>query len=95
MEAELAGVHEMGTEPFLALEVKILRTHVEDGLRLAGYENRIDPEKWRPMVMSFQHLYGLTPTTVTTSTLAEIDEEKYRGLKAESINQTGCELRVS
>ncbi|MCJ1238703.1 hypothetical protein MMC14_006694 [Varicellaria rhodocarpa] len=31
MEAELVGIHEMGGEPFLALEVKILRTHVEDG----------------------------------------------------------------
>ena len=79
MEAELVGVHEMGGGLGLAMEVKILRTHVEDELRLAGYENRMDPDKWHPMVMSFQHLYGLAPTKVTTSMLAEINEESYKG----------------
>ena len=79
MEAELVGIHEMGGGLAMALEVEILRMYAEDGLRLAGYENRIDPDKWRPMVMSFQHLYGLTPAKVTASKLAEIDEEIYRG----------------
>ena len=57
MEAELVDVHEMGKidgkAGVLALEVKILKVHVEDGTRLAGHPNRIDPDKWRPMVMSF------------------------------------------
>ncbi|KAF8857872.1 hypothetical protein BDZ45DRAFT_714705 [Acephala macrosclerotiorum] len=65
MEAELVGVHEMMKDVqgraglVLALEAKILRVHVEDELRMEGCENRIDADKWKPMIMSFQDLYGL------------------------------------
>jgi hypothetical protein len=55
----------------LALEVNVLRT---------GHANRIDPDRWRPMIMSFQEMYGLAPTKSTVSRLATIDEEKYRFL---------------
>ncbi|KAG0652510.1 hypothetical protein D0Z07_0001 [Hyphodiscus hymeniophilus] len=83
MEAELIGVYEMmqdaGTKGFIALEVKVLRTHVHEGIRMKGFENRIDPDKWQPMIMSFQELYGLKGKKVTESVLAEISEEEYRG----------------
>ncbi|KAF2023364.1 hypothetical protein EK21DRAFT_118839 [Setomelanomma holmii] len=63
MEAESIAVHEMQQDvssgALMALEVKIVRTHVHDAIRMAGYENRIDPDKWRPLIMSFQELYGL------------------------------------
>jgi flavin reductase (DIM6/NTAB) family NADH-FMN oxidoreductase RutF len=62
----------------LVIEVEVLRTYVEEGLRLEGHENRIDPEKWRPMIMSFQHLYGLRSGRREESKLAEIEEELYR-----------------
>lgn len=82
MEAELIGVHEMmqdtGNKGFIALEVKVLRTHVHDSIRMDGHKNRIDPDKWHPMIMSFQELYGLHPKKVSPSVLAEIEEEKYR-----------------
>lgn len=64
----------------LALEVNVLRTHVRNDLRMTGHANRIDPDRWRPMIMSFQELYGLSPTKSTVSRLATIDEEKYRFL---------------
>ncbi|KAK7926625.1 hypothetical protein PG985_003623 [Apiospora marii] len=85
MEAEVMGTTElMQDDPdragvILAIEVKVVRTHVLNELRLPGHSNRIDPDRWRPMIMSFQELYGLAPKK-TSSKLASIDEEKYRGL---------------
>lgn len=82
MEAELKGVYEMMQdaegEGFLALEVKVLRTHVHENIRMAGHANRIDPDKWRPLIMSFQELYGLARKKTSESVLAEINEESYR-----------------
>jgi len=83
MEAELVGVYEMmpdvDTKGFIALEVKVLRTHVHEDIRMEGQENRIDPDKWRPMIMSFQELYGLKGKKIDESVLAKIREEEYRG----------------
>lgn len=84
MECELAASHGLlGDVPAMAgalvvLELKVLRVHVLERLRLPGYENRIDPDQWRPMIMSFQHLYGLREGKVAPSQLAKIDEELYR-----------------
>ena len=47
-------------------------------LRLAGHENRVDPDAWHPMIMNFQHLYGLRQGKIVDSKLAQIEEELYR-----------------
>jgi flavin reductase (DIM6/NTAB) family NADH-FMN oxidoreductase RutF len=85
MEAEVVDIHKLFKDGqvelqgcLMAIEVKILRTHVVDELRLPGYANRIDPDKWKPMIMSFQNLYGLKDGKLAESTLAKIDEESYR-----------------
>jgi flavin reductase (DIM6/NTAB) family NADH-FMN oxidoreductase RutF len=82
MEAELVDVYEMfqdsDAKGFLALEVKVLRTHVDDSIRMKSHKNRIDPDLWRPMIMSFQELYGLKEGKVAPSVLAQIQEEEYR-----------------
>ena len=90
MEAEMAGEYEMMSNLpgeakgfTIAIEVRILRTYVWDSLRLAGYVNRIDPDAWRPMIMNFQHLYGLKPGKPEKSSLANIEEELYRLPKEE------------
>lgn len=87
MEAELEGFYEMkkdmnqkdmsGKKRLMALEVKVLRTHVHGDIMMEGYPNRIDPDKWRPMIMSFQELYGLD-RKLDDSILAQIPEESYR-----------------
>ena len=46
-------------------------------VRMHGHANRIDPDAWRPLIMSFQKFYGLGPQ-VHPSRLATIDEEAYR-----------------
>ena len=59
------------------LGVRIRRAHVEEPLLMAGHENRIDPLRWRPLVMSFQQFFGLGGI-VHPSRLAEIPESAYR-----------------
>ncbi len=61
----------------IALEVRIVRVHVDEELLLQGHENRIDPDAWRPMIMSFCQFYGLGERA-HSSRLAEIPESAYR-----------------
>jgi hypothetical protein len=49
--------------------------HADEDI-LAG-PDRIDPDAWRPLIMSFQRFYGLGGE-VHPSRLAGIDEEAYR-----------------
>ena len=83
LEAELAAVHPLAVADgerrgrSLALEVRIVRVHVSEDVQLAGHFDRIDPDRWRPLIMSFQHFYGLGDR-VHSSTLARIPESAYR-----------------
>ena len=43
-----------------------------------GHQNRIDPARWRPLIMNFQKLYGVSGTEIVHSRLAEIEEKSYR-----------------
>lgn len=52
-------------------------TRVHEDIRMPGIPNRIDPDRWRPLIMSFQKFYGLGEQ-VHPSRLATIDEELYR-----------------
>lgn len=58
-------------------EVRVQRVHVEDSLVMDGHPNRIDPDKWRPLIMSFQEFYRLGPK-VHPSRLGTIPEAMYR-----------------
>lgn len=61
----------------LTFHVRVLRVHVHDDIRMPGTTDRIDPDRWRPLIMSFQQLYGLGPR-VHESALAGIPEHLYR-----------------
>ena len=85
MEAEVVDWHEMMPDSpdkkglMLSIEVKILRVHVLDELRLEGHENRIDTEKWNPLFMMFSQYYGRSEKKeLEESDLAKISEESYR-----------------
>ncbi|MFM0229864.1 flavin reductase family protein [Paraburkholderia sediminicola] len=75
------SVHERSSECTLegitCLELRIQRVHVAPSLLMEGQENRIDPNLWRPMIMSFCRYYGLGPE-LAQSKLAEIPEAQYR-----------------
>jgi flavin reductase (DIM6/NTAB) family NADH-FMN oxidoreductase RutF len=75
LEATLVDSHGFGSFA-QALEVRVERVHAEEGI-LAN-ANRIDPDVWRPLIMSFQRFYGLAGEQVAPSRLAESPEESYR-----------------
>jgi len=82
LEAVLEASYPFGTRPdkpstALAFEVRIVRAHVDPSILMESTDDRIDPDKWRPLMMSFCHFYGLGER-VWQSTLAEIPEGAYR-----------------
>ncbi|WP_215550466.1 flavin reductase family protein [Amycolatopsis sp. CA-230715] len=99
MEAVVESVHPVAEEDeaqrgsIVAIEVRIQRVGVHDDIRMANTEDRIDPDAWRPLIMSFQQLYGLGPQ-VRPSTLASIPERLYRGPDIERARALAPSLRV-
>ena len=83
LEAVLEGVHPLAANvperagKLVAIEVRIVRVHVHESIRMAGYSDRIDPRRWRPLIMSFCQFFGLGDS-VHPSRLAEIPESAYR-----------------
>jgi flavin reductase (DIM6/NTAB) family NADH-FMN oxidoreductase RutF len=61
----------------MAIEVRVVRAHIEQSILVPGTSNHIDPDKWRPLIMNFCQFYGLGER-LQHSTLAEIPESKYR-----------------
>jgi flavin reductase (DIM6/NTAB) family NADH-FMN oxidoreductase RutF len=84
MEAKVAYVDEMAQDDaawrgnLAAIEVRIVRVHVHPNIMMDGASNRIDPDKWRPLILSFQEFYGLTPQRLQRSELGQIPETMYR-----------------
>jgi flavin reductase (DIM6/NTAB) family NADH-FMN oxidoreductase RutF len=82
MEAKVEAVHGVAEdEPqqrgrIVSIEVRIQRVYLDDAIIMEGHPDRVDPDKWRPLIMSFQQFYGLGPQ-VHPSTLAEIPERLY------------------
>jgi hypothetical protein len=93
LEAELVRVNPMMTdlydysqhersaectlEGIVALEVRIKRVHVAPKLLMKAKRSRINPDLWKPLIMSFCRYYGLGSELVS-SKLAEIPEGQYR-----------------
>jgi flavin reductase (DIM6/NTAB) family NADH-FMN oxidoreductase RutF len=91
LEAKLEHVHPLEEDDeqrrgsLVGLEVRVTRVHIDTRIQMAEAENRIDPDKWRPLIMSFQKFYGLGPQ-LHESTLATIPEEMYRVKKASLVD---------
>ncbi|WP_330232825.1 flavin reductase family protein [Nocardia sp. NBC_00508] len=79
VEAEhpLAADDPKQTGYVVVIEVRITRVLVHENIRMAGTTDRIDPDAWRPLIMSFQQLYGLGERA-HPSTLAQVPERLYR-----------------
>jgi len=83
MEAVVAAKHDLMEDDDVArgrivsFEVRVTRVHIHPDIMMDGLPNRVDPNKWRPLIMSFQRYYGLGEE-VHESTLAKIPEEIYR-----------------
>jgi len=83
LEAVLEASHPLeGSNPeragkLVALEVRVVRVHADERVLMPGHEHRVDPDRWRPLMMSFSRFYGLG-SEVHPSRLAEIPESAYR-----------------
>ncbi|SDC79266.1 flavin reductase family protein [Paraburkholderia lycopersici] len=84
MESVLAAQHGIGDDtPELRgtiriFELRVVRIHVRSDILMVDDRNRIDPDKWNPLIMSFQKFYGLSAGQVHESRLAGIPETAYR-----------------
>lgn len=83
IEAKVAHVHPLAQEDdvwrggLTAIEVRVTRVHAHPAIMMDGEPNRIDPDKWRPLIMSFQQFYGLAPAKLRRSELGQIPESSY------------------
>jgi hypothetical protein len=82
MEAVVAARHGLGEDgPWRGavgiFEVRVQRVHARPDLVMDGFADRIDPDKWRPLIMSFQQFYGLAAGPLHPSRLGEIPEKLY------------------
>ncbi|HLG80435.1 MAG TPA: flavin reductase family protein [Bradyrhizobium sp.] len=83
MEAVVAAKHDLMEDDEVArgriviFEVRVTRVHIHPDILMDGSSNRVDPNKWRPLIMSFQRYYGVGDE-VHESTLARIPEDVYR-----------------
>ena len=82
MEAELQAVHSLAAEDehqngkIVTMELRILRVYLDQSILMKGSLNRVNPDHWKPLIMSFQKFYGLGDQ-VHPSKLATIPEALY------------------
>lgn len=89
LEAVVEGVHRLGENDdqqrgkIVCIEVRVQRVHVASELLMPDAPDHIDPDRWRPLIMSFQKFYGLSEQQLHTSRLASIPEASYRSYDVE------------
>jgi flavin reductase (DIM6/NTAB) family NADH-FMN oxidoreductase RutF len=97
MEALLESEHgvaendELQKGKILTMEFRILRVHLEESILMDGSNKRVDPDKWRPLIMSFQKFYGLGKQ-VLESKLGEIPEILYHSPDMDKSRQLPVQL---
>jgi len=83
MEVVVEDVHSLAAKDealkgkILTLELRVQRIHLEESIIMEGHPDRVDPDKWRPLMMSFQEFYGLGEK-IHSSRLATIPERLYQ-----------------
>jgi flavin reductase (DIM6/NTAB) family NADH-FMN oxidoreductase RutF len=96
MEAVVEGVHHIGANDAdirgrtVAIELRIQRVHIEDSILAEGEVNRVDPDKWRPLIMSFQKFYGLADGQAHDSLLGSVPEALYRSPDVDRARQVAA-----
>jgi flavin reductase (DIM6/NTAB) family NADH-FMN oxidoreductase RutF len=86
LEAAIEAIHGVADDDELqrgrifTFEARIKRVHLEESILADGKPNHVDPDKWRPLIMSFQKFYGLESGQLHDSRLSTIPEEWYRSV---------------
>ncbi len=92
-EATVAAMHGIADDEdllrggILTFELRIQRLHIDASILLDGNPDRVDPDKWRPLIMSFQKFYGLDNAQLHASTLSTIPEKAYRSPDVDKARQ--------
>jgi len=72
--------------PAYAIELKINKVSVMPQVLIDGSNNKIDPNKWNPLIMNFRKLYSLT-AEVNESRLARKPEDMYAPWKQKGLKR--------
>lgn len=98
LESEVIQIRPFAVEdsrmaiPAVAVELRVLRVHVDESLLTDGHPHRIDSDRWHPMIMSFRQLFG-RGAKLEKSTLARGAEEAYAPWKQRGLRRmTGSAL---
>lgn len=98
MESVVEGVHYIAADDpaqhgsTVCIEVRVQRVHLEESILMHGNPNRVDPDKWRPLIMSFQKFYGLQPQQAHESALSSIPEHMYRSRDIDKAREAVAEV---
>ena len=108
MEAVVANVHRVMADDYdysvhpetedctlegiTCVEVRIQRVWVDDSIVMDGSKNHIDPDLWKPLIMSFCRYYGLG-NELAESKLAKIPEIQYRSPDIDRARLAGAPLQ--
>jgi flavin reductase (DIM6/NTAB) family NADH-FMN oxidoreductase RutF len=82
MEAVVEQIYDLAKDDpsqkgrIVTMELRIQRVYLEESILIDGNPNRVDPDKWRPLIMSFQQFYGLGES-IHPSTLSQVPEILY------------------
>jgi len=84
LEAVVEAIHGVGDDDemlrgrVLNIEVRIQRVHLHPSILMRDQPDHVDPDQWRPLIMSFQKFYGLSDGQLRPSALSSIPEAMYR-----------------
>jgi flavin reductase (DIM6/NTAB) family NADH-FMN oxidoreductase RutF len=99
MEAELQAVHSLAEEDenqsgkIVTMELRILRVYLDQTILMKGSFNRVNPDAWKPLIMSFQKFYGLGDQ-VHASRLATIPETLYHSPDLDKARRKSADLTI-
>lgn len=83
LEAVVTSVNPIGEDDealknrIVNIELKIVKVRLDQSILLNDDPNYVDPDKWRPLIMSFQQFYGLG-NQVYPSALSQIPQHLYK-----------------
>jgi flavin reductase (DIM6/NTAB) family NADH-FMN oxidoreductase RutF len=92
LEATVARIVEIAARdprmlvPAVSVEATVGVVHADESVRSRSYANRIDPQRWHPLIMSFLEYFDVTPSPQSPG-LRAVDEETYGGRTPEPIRR--------
>ena len=93
MEAVMENFHGLAEDDeqqrgrLITIELRVQRVYLDELILMEKNSNRVDPNKWKPLIMSFQQFYGLGEQ-VHVSKLSTIPEDLYRSPDVERAKKT-------